>query len=104
MGTHLRELSEGFPMNTNMTGFRWFSKIFASLALGESSLSRGRVNGGGNRSAWAKQRINRKSLKNLLARLDPNSIVQSLAVVRNKKYCICNALDLLAIVAAPMWD
>ena len=28
MGTHLRVLSESFPMNTNMTGFRWFSKIF----------------------------------------------------------------------------
>ena len=28
MGTHLRVLSESFPMNTNMTGFRWFLKIF----------------------------------------------------------------------------
>ena len=28
MGTHLRVLSESYPMNTNMTGFRWFSKIF----------------------------------------------------------------------------
>ena len=27
MGTHLRALSESFPMNTNVTGFRWFSKI-----------------------------------------------------------------------------
>ena len=26
MGTHLRVLSESFPMNTNMTGLRWFSK------------------------------------------------------------------------------
>ena len=25
-GTHLRVLSESFPMNINMTGFRWFSK------------------------------------------------------------------------------
>ena len=25
MGTHLRVLSESFPMNTNMTGFGWFS-------------------------------------------------------------------------------
>ena len=31
MGTHLRVLSEGYPMNTNMTRFRSFSKIFASL-------------------------------------------------------------------------
>ena len=30
-------------MNTNMIGFRWFSKIFASLCLDESSLSIGRV-------------------------------------------------------------
>ena len=29
MGTYLRVLSESYPMNTNMTGFRWFSKIFA---------------------------------------------------------------------------
>ena len=34
MGTYLRVLSESCPMNTNMTGFRWFSKIFASLCFG----------------------------------------------------------------------
>ena len=28
MGTHLRVLSESFPMNTNLTGFRWFSNTF----------------------------------------------------------------------------
>ena len=45
MGTHMKVLSESFPMNTNMTGFRCFSKIFASLhALDKSSLSIGRVN------------------------------------------------------------
>ena len=27
MGTHLRVLSKSYPMNTNMTGFRWLSKI-----------------------------------------------------------------------------
>ena len=27
MGNHLRVLSESFLMNTNITGFRWFSKI-----------------------------------------------------------------------------
>ena len=26
MGTHLRVLSESYPMNTNVTGIRWFSK------------------------------------------------------------------------------
>ena len=31
MGTHLRVLSESYPMNTNMTGLRWFSKIFAAI-------------------------------------------------------------------------
>ena len=31
MGTYLRVLSESYPMNTNMTGCRWFSKIFALL-------------------------------------------------------------------------
>ena len=34
IGTHLRVLSESYPMNTNMTWFRWFSKIFASLFFG----------------------------------------------------------------------
>ena len=44
MGTHLRVLSESYPMNTNMTWFRCFSKTFASLCFGWSSLSIGRVN------------------------------------------------------------
>ena len=35
MGTHLRVLNESFLMNTNMIGFRWFSKIFASLCFGK---------------------------------------------------------------------
>ena len=34
MGTHLTVLSESYPMNTNRTGFTWFSKIFASLFFG----------------------------------------------------------------------
>ena len=33
MGTHLRVLSESFPMNTNMTGFRWFSKNLCTCVL-----------------------------------------------------------------------
>ena len=28
MGTHPRVLSESYPMSTNMTWFRWFSKVF----------------------------------------------------------------------------
>ena len=32
------------PMNTNMAGFRCFSKIFVFLCFGQSSLSIGRVN------------------------------------------------------------
>ena len=43
MGTHLRVLDESFSMNINMTGIQWFSKILASCALDESSLSSGRV-------------------------------------------------------------
>ena len=31
MGTHLRVLGESFPMSTNKTGFRGFSKIFVFL-------------------------------------------------------------------------
>ena len=42
MGTHLKVLSESYLMSTNMTGFRWFSKIFA-CALDENSLSIERV-------------------------------------------------------------
>ena len=32
-------------MSTNMTGFIWFSKIFAFLCFGKNSLSIGRVKG-----------------------------------------------------------
>ena len=39
MGTHRRVLSESYPMNTNMTGFRWVSKTFAFLALDKSCLA-----------------------------------------------------------------
>ena len=42
MGTHLRVLSESYPINSNMTGFICFSKIFVPYnALDESSLSIG---------------------------------------------------------------
>ena len=34
MGTHLRALSESYPMNTNMTGFRCFSILIAFLSHG----------------------------------------------------------------------
>ena len=44
MGTHLRVLSESFPMNTNKTGFDDFQKSLRSCALKERSLSIGRVN------------------------------------------------------------
>ena len=45
MGTHLRELGRSYPMDTNSTGFRWFSAVFASMcfALDEGSLSIGKV-------------------------------------------------------------
>ena len=31
MGTLLRVLSKSNPMNTNLTGFGWFSRIFESV-------------------------------------------------------------------------
>ena len=34
MGTQLRVLSERYLMNTNMTGFTWFSKHVVSLCFG----------------------------------------------------------------------
>ena len=40
-GTHLKVLDESYPMNTNMTGFRWFSKnicVFVLLAKVVSAL------------------------------------------------------------------
>ena len=46
MGTYLRKLSNTYPMNTNMTGFRWFSKNFAALSFGRNSLIIERVNVG----------------------------------------------------------
>ena len=33
IGTHLRVLNESYQINTNMTGFRWFSKIFCDLVF-----------------------------------------------------------------------
>ena len=33
IGTHMKVLSESYQVNTNMTGFRWFSKIFFVLVL-----------------------------------------------------------------------
>ena len=33
MGTHLKVLSESYPMNTNMTVFGWFFKDFYVLVL-----------------------------------------------------------------------
>ena len=33
MGTHLRVLSESYPINNNLTGFRWISKTFKALVL-----------------------------------------------------------------------
>ena len=54
MGTYLRVLSESYPMNTNTTGFRWFSKIFAYCALDVSSLSIGRVKGLGRHGKYHK--------------------------------------------------
>ena len=35
MSSHLKELSESYPISTNMAGFRWFSKTFASLCFGK---------------------------------------------------------------------
>ena len=43
IGTHLIVLSESYPMNTDMAGFKWFSKIFVSLWFGQNSLSIGRA-------------------------------------------------------------
>ena len=39
MVTHLRLLSESYPINTDMTGFRWFSKIFVFLCFGRILLA-----------------------------------------------------------------
>ena len=44
MGTHLRVLSESYPVYTNMTGFSCFFKLLCPAALDISSLSIGRVN------------------------------------------------------------
>ena len=45
MGSHLRALSESYPINTNMIGLRCFSEIIPDdpCALGESSLTIGMV-------------------------------------------------------------
>ena len=54
MGTHPRILSESYPMNTNMTGFRCFQKSLHPCDLDESSLSTGRdkqINVGASKSS-----------------------------------------------------
>ena len=33
MRIHMRVLSESYPMNTNMTGFRWFKKNLCIVVL-----------------------------------------------------------------------
>ena len=43
MGTHMRELSESFPMSTNMKCLDGFQKSLCPCALDESSLSIGKV-------------------------------------------------------------
>ena len=50
MGTHLRVLSESYPMSTNMTGFKGFHKTLHAYDFDESSFSIGRVNLGNH--AW----------------------------------------------------
>ena len=43
MGTHLRVLSESYPMNTNITAFIWFSKIvvpWTNVASASEGLSK----------------------------------------------------------------
>ena len=40
----LKVLSESYPMNTNMTGFRWFSEIFVSLySIGRANYEQART-------------------------------------------------------------
>ena len=43
MGTHLKVLSESYPMSTNITRFQYFSKILRPCDLDEILLSIGRV-------------------------------------------------------------
>ena len=43
MGTHLRVLSESYPMNTNITGNNGFQTSLHPCALGKGSVSFGRV-------------------------------------------------------------
>ena len=44
VGTHVRVLSESFPMNTSMAGLVGFQRTFRPCALDESSLSINRIN------------------------------------------------------------
>ena len=44
LGTHLRVLSKSYTLSTDMTGFKWFSKIFASLCFGKMLSHQGLIN------------------------------------------------------------
>ena len=52
IGTHLKVLSESFPMNTSMTRFWWFSKMFVSLSSDKRSLSIGRLKDSSKDQHW----------------------------------------------------
>ena len=54
MSTYLRELSVIHSMNTNIAGFIWLLKIFDPCALGEGSLSSGRVKSDSGRHSDSK--------------------------------------------------
>ena len=73
MGTHLRVLSESYPMNTNMTGLRFPSNFFVSLYFGRNSLSKVRFNPS-NAKAILSSTIHKKA-KSLDNHLNPVMLV-----------------------------
>ena len=108
IGTHImRVLGESYPMNTNITGFRWFHKCLCPCALGWSSFSNGRVNN------WSRRyKINESTLvclvtcscivfQNSLA-IYTYSRLQPLNINIGRKMTVCKYYSLKFIII-DMW-
>ena len=76
MGAHLRVLSESYPMNTNMTRLRRFSKIFAYFTIKPCLPGHEDVTPSSSQSSWTRMLLvanfaNTKWCKNVRSDLNP---------------------------------
>ena len=100
MGTRLRVLSESFPMNTNLTGLRWFfRKKIHPCASDESSLNIERVKVGSH----CKERAMHGHVDNILGNTSKAvklSILQGLTVDTKTSFI---SFMVLVLKNVPCW-